>query len=150
MPFDPVRLVPVTADNWRALCDLTVTKAQSEHVAPVSHYLNLCAYGGVWRPLALERSDSVVGFVMWATDDDGSRWIGGLVVDRRHQRQGVARAAVTALVEQGRQDGCPNVALSYAPANVQARDLYASLGFVPTGEVETDGSEIVARLVLTS
>jgi diamine N-acetyltransferase len=38
-----------------------------------------------------------------------------------------------------------NVALSYAPENRVARDLYLGLGFVESGEVEDD--EIVARLV---
>ena len=32
----------------------------------------------------------VVGFVMWGIDPaDESFWIGGLIIDRRHQRQGL-------------------------------------------------------------
>ena len=35
------------------------------------------------------------------------------------------------------------MALSYSPENTAARELYASLGFVETGEQEDD--EVVAR-----
>ena len=41
------------------------------------------------------------------------------------------------------QPGCREVALSYEPENTVARRLYASLGFVETGEQEED--ELVAR-----
>jgi len=40
--------------------------------------------------------------------------------------------------------GCRQVALSYRPDNTVARGLYASAGFVETGEMEDD--EVVARL----
>jgi diamine N-acetyltransferase len=42
-------------------------------------------------------------------------------------------------------EGATSFALSYAPDNAVARRLYASLGFVETGERE-DG-ELVARLI---
>ena len=139
-----IDLVPVTAANWRDCAALTVRPGQEAFVSPVTYYLCLCAYGDVWRPLAVTRAGAVVGFVMWGVDDDRSRWIGGLVVDAGAQRAGVARAAVTMLVERfAAEPDCPNAALSYQPANAGARALYASLGFVETGETEDD--EVVAR-----
>ena len=67
------------------------------------------------------------------------------------QRTGVARAALTALIERFEaQPGCTGVALSYRPDNVDAKRLYAALGFVETGETEDDGAEVVARRPLTS
>lgn len=143
-----VQLVDVTADNWRSAADLEVAAEQQEFVAPVTRYLCLCHYGGVWNPLAVAAGDRVVGFVMWAVDpDDGSGWIGGLVIGREHQRRGYGRAAVRALLERlRREQGCPAAALSYALENAAARALYASLGFSETGEREDD--ELVARLAL--
>jgi len=148
-----VQLVDVTAENWRDVADLEVDAAQQTWVAPVSRYLCLCHYGGLWRPLAIVAGaqpvdDRVVGFVMWAVDpDDQSGWIGGLVIGREHRRRGYGRAAVLALLERlRREQGCPTAALSYAADNVAARGLYASVGFVETGEREDD--ELVARLTL--
>ncbi|MGE5229774.1 MAG: GNAT family N-acetyltransferase [Deltaproteobacteria bacterium] len=143
-----IHLTDVTADNWRACADLEVTPEQRAFVAPVTRYLCLCHYGGVWRPLAVTAGGEVVGFVMWAVDpDDRSGWIGGLVIGREHQRRGYGSAAVRALVERLRRDeGCPAAALSYAADNAAARALYASLGFTETGEREDD--ELVARLRL--
>jgi diamine N-acetyltransferase len=143
-----VQLVDVTSENWRDVADLEVATDQHAWVAPVSRYLCLCHYGGVWKPLAVVAESGVVGFVMWAVDtDDRSGWIGGLVIGREHQRRGYGRAALLALLERlRREQGCPTAALSYSPDNAVARALYASLGFVETGEREDD--ELVARLTL--
>jgi diamine N-acetyltransferase len=81
---------------------------------------------------------------MWALDDeDGSVWLGGLVIDAAAQGVGVGRATVMAFLRRFSQDGSVNVALSYSPDNTIARKLYADIGFVETGEMEDD--EIVAR-----
>ena len=150
-PTTAVSLEPVTENNWRSCAALTVEPDQAGHVASVTYYLCLCTYGSTWQPLAIVRGDAVVGFCMWAVDDDGSRWVGGLVVDTVVQRTGVARAALTALIERFEAEpGCTGVALSYSPDNDAARRLYAALGFVETGETEDDGAEVVARRPLPS
>ena len=143
-----LRLIDVTSENWRDVADLEVAAGQRAWVAPVTRYLCLCHYGGLWSPLAVTVDDRVVGFVMWAVDkDDRSGWIGGLVIGHEYQRRGYGRAAVLALLERlRREQGCPAAALSYAADNAAARALYASLGFTETGEREDD--ELVARLPL--
>ena len=139
-----ISLEPVTKDNWRACVALSVRPDQREFVNEVSHYLCLCTYGGLWQPLAAVRDGEVVGFCMWAVDDDRSRWIGGVVVDAARQRGGIGRAIISALQARfAAEPDCPNVALSYSPENTAARQLYASLGFTETGEREDD--EVVAR-----
>ena len=144
MPGVDITLDEVTAANWRACAALTVHPDQQEFVSAVTYYLCLCHYGDTWQPLAAVRDGEVVGFCMWGIDDDRSRWIGGVVVDAARRRTGIGRAMIGALLERLAADpDCPNVALSYAPDNKAARALYASLGFVETGEVEDD--EVVAR-----
>jgi aminoglycoside 6'-N-acetyltransferase len=143
-----VTLTDVDAGTWRAVAELDVRDDQRAFVAPVTRYLAMCAYdAGPWHPLAVSVEGDVVGFVMEAVDpEDGSYWIGGLLVDSAWQGRGIGRATVAALVARARRASRPSAALSFEPANVVARRLYASLGFVETGE--TDGTELVARLAL--
>lgn len=142
----PVVLREVSTSNWRDVRQVRATREQSKWVADTATYLTLCRYGGNWVPLAIEANGSVVGFVMWARDPaDGSYWIGGFVIDRRRQRQGLGAAALDAVVTYlRRMPQCRGIALSYRPDNAVAKALYATRGFVETGEVE-DG-EVVARL----
>jgi diamine N-acetyltransferase len=140
-----VELREVGASN-RAGCEaLEVHPEQRRFVAPVAEYLAACE-AGPWRPLAIEAGGEVVGFVMWAPDPgDGSRTIGGLVIDRAHQGRGLGRAAMGALVEElFAEPGCALLAVTYAPANERARRLYRDAGFEETGEILED--EVVATI----
>lgn len=90
----------VTPGNWRDVVRVEPREQQRRFVASVAYYLNLCHYGGVWRPLALYRGDQVVGFAMWGVDDaDGSRWIGGLLIDAGYQGKGLGREATETLLD---------------------------------------------------
>lgn len=142
-----VEIRPVTRDNWRAVAAVSPSPDQTDFVAPIAYYLALCHYGGEWQPLALWSGDAAVGFAMWAFDpDDGSRWIGGVVIDAEQQGKGHGRAAMLAIIAFLSEQGAREVALSYEPDNLVARGLYDSLGFRETGEM--DGEELVARLAL--
>jgi diamine N-acetyltransferase len=138
-------LAPVDADSWRAVAALEVTEAQRAYVAEPAYYLALCAYGGLWHPLAVRLGGEVIGFLMWAVDpDDGSCALGGVLIDRRHQRRGHGRRAIeAALAMLAAEGGHRRFALSYRPDN-PARRLYLALGFEETGE--TEGDEVVARM----
>ncbi len=141
-----VSLVPVDAATWRGVAALRVTPDQRRFVAAPTHYLALCAYEDVWHPLAvISAAGDVVGFLMWGVDDeDGSCWLGGILVDEARQGGGVGRAAVVEALRMLRERaGSVGFALSYRPENTVAKALYASLGFVETGEVDDD--EVVAR-----
>ena len=144
-----VRLVEVDGSNWREVVAVRPRPGQERFVATVSYYLCLSHYGATWHPLAVEVGGSIVGHVMWAIDDeDGSVWLGGLVVDGSVQGSGIGGATVEAFLERFTEERRVNVALSYLPDNTIARRLYAGIGFVETGEME--GDEIVARYQRTS
>jgi diamine N-acetyltransferase len=147
MPAQAVTIEAVTAGTRSRCAALEVREDQRRFVAPVADYLAMCDAEGAWAPLAVRRGDEVVGFAMWAFDrDEGSHWVGGLVVDRAHQGAGVGRAAVRRVIEHlSAEPGCREIALSYHADNVAARRLYRSLGFRETGE-RTDEQELVARL----
>jgi diamine N-acetyltransferase len=144
-----VALRPVTRETWEACTALEVTDEQRRFVSPVARYLAFCAHGGEWAPLAIHSGPDVVGFAMWAVDDeDGSAWVGGLVIDRSRQRQGYGRAAMERLIAMLAGTGARQIGLSYERENLAAKRLYASLGFRETGEL-VEG-EVVARLDVTS
>ena len=140
-----VTLRPVSGDNWRDVENLKVTDSQREFVAEPSHYLALCCYGKVWRPLAIYLGERVIGFLMWAVDPaDESCWLGGILIDQSYQRRGYGQQAIQmAMTVLAAEHGYQHFALSYSPDNA-AQHLYHKLGFTETNERE--GNEIVARL----
>ncbi|TDC43246.1 GNAT family N-acetyltransferase [Micromonospora sp. KC213] len=142
-----VTLRPVDDQNWRGVADVAPRDDQRTWVpALAARYLVLTMRSDVWTSLAVVADETVVGHVMWGVDDDGSRWLGGLVIDAAEQDLGVGRAAVRTLVDwlAGQDGGGHPIRLSYHPDNAPAAALYRSLGFRPTGAME-DG-EIVVEL----
>ena len=140
-----VTLRPI-GDDWRAVADVAPTDEQRDFVyALAARYMLMTERGGPWTSLGVYADEIAVGHVMWGLDDDGSHWIGGLVVDASQQGRGLGRAVTRTLVDWFRhQDGHWTTRLSYHPDNAVAAGLYASLGFVPTDEMDDD--EVVAEL----
>ncbi|MFC9430378.1 GNAT family N-acetyltransferase [Streptomyces sp. NPDC056987] len=142
-----VVLRDVDDENWRAVADTAPLDDQRDYVpALAARYLLLSAREGVWNSLAACADHTVVGHVMWGRDeDDGSYWIGGMLIDGPEQGKGVGRAvARTLMAWLAAREDCRVLRLSYHPDNTVARELYASLGFRPT---ETDeGDEVVAEV----
>lgn len=134
-------------DDWRAVADVVPRDDQRDFVLPsAARDVLLSVLEGEWRSLGIRADDTVVGHVMWAVDGGGSRWIGGLVVDRPHQGVGIGRATTQTLVGWlFDQPGCAVVRLSYDPGNTTAAALYTTLGFLPTGDRE-DGEVVVERV----
>jgi diamine N-acetyltransferase len=147
-PEPVVTLAEVTADSWRDIADLAPRDDQREFVAATAaRYLLLGVYGRTWHNLGAYEGDTPVAHVMWATDEDGSRWVGGLLVDAAHQGRGVGRAVMAELVSRLRAAGDEPIRLSHHPDNEVSRALFDSLGFRPTGAVA--GGEVVMELAGT-
>ncbi|MEU2821558.1 MULTISPECIES: GNAT family N-acetyltransferase [unclassified Streptomyces] len=140
-----VTLHEVDADNWRAVADCAPRDDQRDWVpALAARYLVLTAREDTWHSRAVLAGDEVTGHIMWGRDEDGSYWIGGMLIDAAHQGRGIGAAAVRTLTTWlTTRENCRAVRLSYAPANQAAAHLYTALGFRPTG-VEEDG-EVVAE-----
>lgn len=131
-------------DDWRAVADVTPHDHQRRFVFPMAaRYLLLSVLAGEWQSLGIYADDEVVGHVMWAREDDGVHWIGGLIVDHTEQGAGLGRAATATLVSWLRaRPGATAVRLSYHPNNSAAAQLYAAAGFEPANEME-DGEIVV-------
>ncbi|MGW6574159.1 GNAT family N-acetyltransferase [Streptomyces sp. NPDC054945] len=153
----PLRLEPVTADNFDAVCAIQVRPDQAHLVSPVvkslaEAYLHTTT---AW-PRAIVDGDEIVGFVMafhdilWnpAVDPDDRRsGIWRLNIDARHQGKGYGRFAVGAAVEEIRIRGIHDAYVSWNTGANSPEPFYLGLGFRPTGELS--GDQRVARLSLT-
>ncbi|MFE9168000.1 GNAT family N-acetyltransferase [Streptomyces kebangsaanensis] len=141
-----VALDEVDDGNWRAVADVAPLDDQRRFVpALAARYLLLSMRDQVWHSLAVRADETVAGHLMWARDEDGSYWIGGMLIDGAEQGKGVGRAAARTLMGWlAERDDCQELRLSYHPDNVAAERLYSSLGFRPTTAVE--GDEVVAGL----
>ncbi|WP_435866989.1 GNAT family N-acetyltransferase [Streptomyces zaomyceticus] len=142
-----VVLEEITDANWRDVADVAPADDQRRFVAALgARYLLLSLRGGLWNSLAVRAGNEVVGHIMWAYDEeDGTHWIGGMIVDAAEQGRGVGRAALRALTRRlAALPACREIRLSYHPENIPAARLYADLGFAPTGDFEDE--EVVAAL----
>jgi diamine N-acetyltransferase len=128
-------LTEVTAGNWRDVADLAPRDDQRDFVpALAARYLLLGTLEDTWHNLGAFEGETAVAHVMHAVDpDDGSRWIGGLLVDAAHQGRGVGRRVVELLLDRLRAEPGA-VRMSYHPDNDASRTLFMQLGFVETGE----------------
>lgn len=64
------------------------------------------------------------------------------MIAAEHQGNGYGRAAMEAVIAMTiERVGCHEIVTSFNPANAAAANLYASLGFHPTGEIE-DGEPL--------
>lgn len=140
-----ITLRPVTRDNWEAVVRLQVTPEQQGFVASNLFSIAESFYEPGTVPLAIYAEDRLVGLAMYGLIDD-TMWIWRLMIDRRHQRKGYARAAMQALIQMLAAMGNEAIYLSYEPDNEGAAALYHSLGFRLTGEKVV--GELVARLEL--
>lgn len=151
---DRVTLREITAETVRAVVRLAVAEDQTRFVASnaVSLAQALFAPEAWYRAIYLD--DEPVGFVMLSDDslldprpENPEIGVWRFMVDAKHQRRGVGRAALLQVIEHVRRKGrFRKLALSYVPEEGGPEQLYLSLGFRPTGEMDED--EVVMELDL--
>lgn len=148
-----VALEPITDDNFKAVCELTVAPGQERFVAPnVWSLAEAYANQEYALPRAIVRDGEIVGFLMLEidlTEEKGrSYWLWRLMVGADHQRQGIATAALALACGEVLSRGGTELYTSWVPGDGSPEPFYLGLGFEPNGEV--DDGEIVARLALAT
>ena len=151
-----IELRPVTQENWQSLIKLKVRDGQQDFVASNLYSIAESHFGfdeeGHWElfPYGLFLNDEPVGFTMTGLNTNHSRFQGlvlRLMVDEKYQGEGHGRQAMKVITEMFlANENVKTVCISYAPENEVARKLYASFGFVETGEMLE--SEVMAVLQL--
>ncbi len=151
-----IELRPVTIENWQTLIKLKVREDQQSFVASNVYSIAQAHFGdehhGHWDlfPFGIYDGEIPVGFLMYAFNFEYSKhqaYIQRLMVDENFQGKGYGRFGMEAMLKTFRADErIKTVGISYEPTNETGRKLYASLGFIETGEV--DDGEVIAQLKL--
>ncbi|MFD6225793.1 GNAT family N-acetyltransferase [Streptomyces sp. NPDC060232] len=151
-PQRTLRLAPVTAENFEAVCAVQVRPDQAHLVSPVVKSLaEAYVYPASAWPRAIVDGGDVVGFVMAFHDivwnpatDPGDRRSGiwRLNIDAGRQGKGYGRFAVRAVIEEIRRRGIhQRVYVSWHVGAGSPEPFYLGLGFTPTGEL-TGGQRV--------
>lgn len=147
-----VTLREITADTVLDVVQLETAEAQRRYVAPNAVSLAQALFAPEAWYRAIYCGDTLVGFVM--LEDESQRspppaepevalW--RLMIDRRHQRRGLGRAAVACVIDHvRRKGGFRQLLVSVVPGEAGPLPFYRALGFVPLGEGD-DGELLLAR-----
>ena len=155
-PPGDVHLGPVTQANKAEVLALRTHHSQRAFVAPM-----LDSFADALLPdiedgapvvpwmRAIEADGQTVGFVMLAlaTPHHPEPYLWRLLIDRMHQRRGIASRALELVADEFRAMGDSTLLVSWAEGKGSPRDFYLAHGFEPTGRV-VDG-ETEGRLRLT-
>jgi diamine N-acetyltransferase len=129
-----VSLRDVTLENARECIRLKVAPGQERFVAANAASLVQSKFETYWLTKAVYNDEEMVGFVMYGYEADFGWFVTRVMVDVRYQGRGFGRAAMQRIIEHVKAEGGTAVGISYEADNEPARQLYASLGFVETGE----------------
>ena len=140
--------------NEDAVVSLAVTDDQKKFIATNASSLETSRkeeYQKIARPFAIYADDTLVGFTMFAfeqdaPDPDDRYWLWRFMIDRHLQRRGYSSAALEAIIDYFRSHGADHILLSTKETNTAALSLYHKYQFVETGGMNDD--EIVLRLAL--
>ena len=149
---------PVTKENWKELVALKVRDDQKHFVASNLYSIAESQFGedipgeGHWdmHAYGIYAENVPVGFLMISYNLANERFQGfiyRLMVDENFQGKGYGKFGINWILDHYRaNDLVKAVAISYEPENEPARKLYASFGFVETGEMVDE--EVLALLNL--
>jgi diamine N-acetyltransferase len=142
-----VTLRPITWENFPTVLGLTLHPGQEKFITDNAVSIAMAHVEPTFVPLGVYVGDELVGFTMYGQHPKtGAWWVIRLMIDRKHQGKGYGRVAMEALIAMmAERVGCEEIVTSFVPANTVAANLYASLGFRPTGEIE-DGEPLVRKV----
>src|SRR5215217_6206163 len=136
----------INATNFWQVINLRVAEDQQNFVAPNVRSIAECVPYPHLVPNAIFAGDQLVGFALYGRDlDTGKYWIVRLMIDAAHQSKGFGKAATRILIDNMKGlPGCTEINLSFVTGNTAAEELYRSVGFEPTGDINESG-EIIMR-----
>ena len=151
-----MKLVPISEENREAVLKLS-TREDQPFCAPNDVSLEQAEEcnaecPGVARPFAIYAEDQLVGFCMFAFDEEEEDpedryWLWRFMIDQNEQGKGYGQAALAEIIQYFRAHGADRIFLSTEPENECGVHIYHKAGFVDTGIV--DEGEAVMQLMLS-
>ena len=147
-----LRLVPVTADNWKKAIFLTTDASENfpieeRWIASNTFSLLQCHYDADWDCRLMMDGEKAVGFVFygyWRERDH--HLICRYMVDFKEQGKGYGSRFLPLVADQIRgQYGCEDVYVTVSDENAAAVHLYQKAGFVLTDEMDEEERVYVLR-----
>ena len=150
---EEISLWPIDEGNFPDAFRLELAPGQEQYVSgPIRSLAQAYVYREQCQPFGIYAGERMVGYVMVIYDYDIPEYdIWHMMIDRAHQGRGYGKKALEKCLDYIRTKpfgDCSRVALTCHEGNSAALGLYASLGFLPTGQ--RDDEEIELALELTS
>jgi RimJ/RimL family protein N-acetyltransferase len=150
-----VCLVPVDADNVHRLRKLEPHRSQQRFVSSMATSLADALRpevhnGGltVALPFGIESDGELVGFVMITaiTEYHPHPELWRFLIDRRHQRRGIGRLALDAVVQECQTMSATALQTHWCEGRGSPRPFYEQYGFVPNGKIVNGETEAVLTI----
>lgn len=145
-----VELREITKENYEECLDLKVAESQKAFVSSNVHSLaQAWAYYDTAYPFAIYADDTMVGFLMLGYYEVGGYYtLWKFMVDEKYQKKGYGKKALWLGIDYlVNRFQVKEVYTAYYATNRIARNLYASIGFRETGEVE--GNQVGMKLIVS-
>ena len=143
-----------TADNFDIVSELPLLPEQRDYLASNDYSMAQASFHpATMHTRAVYCDEDVIGFLMFVSPDEedppGYYQIWRFMVDHRRQGQGLGRAALgLALAEIRARPDARSIEICYKPGNANAKQFYASMGFVEKG-MDADGNDMLAVFELS-
>ncbi len=147
-----VELMELSEENRKQCFALRVADDQTQYIASNEDSWKTAKENGkVARPFVICCDGRIVGFTMFAFDEDyedpdDRYWLWRLMIDEGSQGKGYGTAALQVIIRYFREHGANNIRLSTKETNTKALSIYHRAGFCETGEMNDE--EIVLQLDL--
>ena len=151
-PEIKIELISLSDNNLKQCFKLKVTGNQKQYIASNEDSWKAAKENEkVDRPFALYCDGKMVGFTMFAFDEDyedpdNRYWLWRFMIDEKQQGKGCGTAALRVIIQYFKEHGANNIRLSTKETNIKALSLYHKAGFYDTGEM--NDAEIVLQLDL--
>ena len=147
-----IELIGLSEDNMQQCFNLKVACDQMQYIASNEESWKAAKENEkVARPFAVYCDEKMIGFTMFAFDEDyedpdDRYWLWRLMIDESFQGKGYGTAALQRIIQYFKDHGANNIRLSTKDTNTNALSLYHKAGFRDTGEM--NDKEIVLQLDL--